>query len=92
LCTYKKAGKGLDVARKDGVLFASPVSKSGLNQVIGRIERALTGKMQPIAIHPIVPFVTSKARMKGCVNWYREKKYDYQLHPDLARCFGNDRY
>jgi superfamily II DNA or RNA helicase len=92
LCTYKKAGKGLDVARKDGAIFASPVSKSGLNQVIGRVERALTGKMRPVVIHPIVPFVTSKARMKGCVRWYRENKYDYKIHPELARCFGNDRY
>jgi len=92
LCTYQKAGKGLDVARKDGIIFASPVSKSRLNQVIGRVERALTGKMQPVVTHPIVPFVTSKARMKGCVRWYVENNYDYQIHPDLARCFGNDRY
>ncbi len=92
LCTYQKAGKGLDVARKDGIIFASPVSKSRLNQVIGRVERLLIGKMRPVVIHPIIPFVTSTARMKGCVNWYRENKYDYKVHPDLARCFGNDRY
>jgi superfamily II DNA or RNA helicase len=89
LCTYKKAGKGLDVARKNGILFASPVSKGQLNQVIGRVERALSGKMRPVVIHPIVPFVTSRARMKGCVNWYREKNYDYKVHPDLARCFNS---
>lgn len=92
LCTYQKAGKGLDVARKDGIIFASPVSKSRLNQVIGRVERALTGKMRPVVIHPIVPFVTSTSRMKGCVRWYRENNYDYQIHPDLARCFGDDRH
>ena len=91
LCTYQKAGKGLDVARKDGILFASPVSKNRLNQVIGRVERALVGKRQPVVIHPIVPFVTSKARMKGCVNWYREHKYDYRIHPDLTHCFGDVR-
>ena len=92
LCTYQKAGKGLDVARKDGIIFASPISKSRLNQVIGRVERALTGKLNPVVIHPIVPFVTSIARMRGCVKWYTEKKYDYEIHPDLVRCFGNDRY
>jgi superfamily II DNA or RNA helicase len=92
LCTYQKAGKGLDVARKDGIICASPISKSRLNQVIGRVERLLTGKMRPVVVHPIVPFVTSKARMKGCVRWYRENKYDYEIHPDLARCFGDDRY
>jgi len=92
LCTYQKAGKGLDVARKDGIIFASPISKNRLNQVIGRVERALTGKMQPVVIHPVIPFVTSKSRMKGCVRWYRENNYDYKIHPDLAGCFGNDRY
>lgn len=85
LCTYQKAGKGLDVARKDGVLFASPVSKNKLNQVIGRVERSLSGKKRPVAIHPVVPFVTSKARMRGCVNWYMENQYDCEIHPTLSR-------
>jgi len=92
LCTYQKAGKGLDVAHKDGILFASPVSKSRLNQVIGRVERALRGKSRPVVIHPIVPFVTSKARLRGCVKWYQENQYDHKIHPVLAGCFRNDRY
>lgn len=91
LCTYKKAGKGLDVQRKDGIIFASPVSKSALNQVIGRAERAQAGKKQPVVIHPIIPFVTSVARMKGCLAWYKAHHYDVTVQEALARRFALDR-
>jgi len=91
LCTYKKAGKGLDVQRKDGIIFASPVSKSALNQVIGRAERAQEGKKQPVVIHPIIPFVTSVARMKGCLAWYKAHHYDVTVQEDLSRRFALNR-
>jgi superfamily II DNA or RNA helicase len=88
LCTYKKAGKGLDVAAKDAIVFASPVSGGQLNQVVGRVERVLKGKRQPVAIHAVIPFVTSVARMRGCIKWYLSHNYEVNVHPVLARHAG----
>ena len=85
LATFGKAGKGLDVQRKDGALFAGPVGKHSVEQVIGRIERKLTGKMKPVAVHPIIPFPTHVARMRGCLGFYRRNKYGIQADENLVR-------
>ena len=85
LATFGKAGKGLDVQRKDGALFAGPVGKHSVEQVTGRIEREKKGKMQPVCVHPIIPFPTHVARMRGCLGFYRRNKYGVQADENLAR-------
>lgn len=89
LATYGKAGKGLDVAEKDGTLFFGPVSKTRLQQVIGRVERDVSGKLAPLAIHGIVPFPTVIARLKGCAAWYSENGYEFYVEEALARYVEN---
>lgn len=89
LATYGKAGKGLDVQRKDGALFAGPVGRHSVEQVIGRIERKLEGKKRPVAVHAIIPFPTHVARMKGCINFYRKEDYDVRVEEGLqSKVFG----
>lgn len=90
LATFGKAGKGLDVQRKDGALFAGPVGKHSVEQVIGRIERKLKGKMKPVAVHPIIPFPTHVARMRGCLGFYRRNKYGIQAEESLIRKIGGN--
>jgi len=83
LTTFGKAGKGLDVQRKDGALYAGPVGKHTVEQAVGRIERSMRGKMKPVAVHPIIPFPTHIARMKGCLGFYRRHNYGTQIEAGL---------
>ena len=83
LATFGKAGKGLDVQRKDGTLFAGPVGKHTVEQATGRIERTMRGKMEPVAVHPIIPFPTHIARMQGCLGFYRRNQYVAQIEEGL---------
>ena len=85
LATFGKAGKGLDVQRKDGALYAGPVGKHTVEQATGRIERSMSGKMKPVVVHPIIPFPTHIARMHGCLGFYRRNKYGTQIEEDLYR-------
>ena len=47
---YKKAGKGLDQPQKDAIITVVPPGKTQLNQFVGRIERWVEGKPNPIFI------------------------------------------
>jgi len=83
LATYGKAGKGLDIQRKDGAIFAGPIGKHTVEQATGRIERVMEGKKHPVVVHPVIPFPTHVARMRGCLGFYRRNNYDVRIEQDL---------
>ena len=70
LATYGLLGRGTDIPRLETLIFASP--RGDARQVLGRIERAMEGKKQPVVIDIVDTFYPE------CIRSYKTRLKYYE--------------
>lgn len=68
--TYKMLDIGFDMKELSGLVMATP--RSSIEQTVGRIERYLEGKQQPVVVDVV------DTTVKDAVNWSRARKTEYE--------------
>lgn len=90
LASYKKAMEGVDIPNLDTLIMLTPIAgKVGLKQAIGRIERFIENKKEPLVIDIIdslynFAVAISQHRLKLYTQWgmkkYEGKEYNFLIN------------
>lgn len=67
--TYKMLDIGFDMKPLSGLVLATP--RSAIEQTVGRIERFMEGKQQPIVFDPV------DVSVKDALDWWRARQKEY---------------
>ena len=78
LATYAMISEGFDDATIDTLLLALP--RSGVQQVVGRVERTHEGKLRPLVVDLVDDFSLFKAMSFKRANFYKERGFAVERH------------